>query len=483
MVRNRACWFRRRALLGAAALLCFAWAPAPAAGSSDWPFYGHDISNSRDATSGPSPTQVLTLTRVWDRQVPSAAGSFTGTPVIASGTLVVGSSHGTVFALNAATGALKWSRNLNPSADPNLTINGSAAIAGGRAYVPVADVGHPRIVAFDLATGALLWDKVLDTQKDADVFGSPIVFNGTVYEGVSGYFGELTDSNVNVRGSMVALDAASGARIWKTFTVPPGSDGGAVWSTPAIDPSLGRLFVGTGNAYHAPAAGTTDAVLALKLSNGQIVAHFQATPDDVWNATTANAVGRDYDFGASPNLIASPGRRPLVGEGQKSGTYWALDRRTLTPVWHTFTGPGGFLGGILGSTAYDGQRIYGPDTIAGELFALGRSGDIQWLSAEGDPLHFNPVSVANGVVYTTDLSGFLTARDAATGVLLSRQPLGWGAEGGVAVANGTVFAVTGTSGVPQVDTSGEGHLEAFRPLLDSSLLDRGAPSIGGSVGR
>jgi polyvinyl alcohol dehydrogenase (cytochrome) len=460
------------ALLGAAALLCSIWAPAPAraTNANEWPLYGHDIANSRDGGDGPSPAQALTLTRVWDRQVPSAAGSFTGTPVIADGTLIVGSSHGTVFALDAKTGALKWSRNLNPGADPRLTINGSAAIAGGRAYVPVADAGHPRVVAFDLASGSIAWDRVLDTQKDADVFGSPVVYGGTLYIGVSGYYGELTDSQVSVRGSVVALDAATGGRRWKTYTVPPGFDGGAVWSTPAIDPHLGRLFVGTGNAYHPPAAGTTDSVLALKLSNGRMLAHFQATPDDVWNATTASVVGSDFDFGASPNLIASPGGRPLVGEGQKSGTYWALDRRTLAPVWHTFAGPGGFLGGILGSTAYDGQRIYGPETLGGELFALGRGGDVEWLSAEPDPLHFNPVTVANGVAYSTDMAGSLTARDAATGVVLAKQPLSWGAEGGVAVADGTVYAVTGTSGLPQLDTSGVGHVEAFRPFEGSSPL-------------
>lgn len=456
-----------RALLLASAGLAAgaqaATAQPPAHG--DWPFYGHDIANSRDAgQAGPSAVGAATLSRAWDFAAPVDAGDFTGTPVVAQGTVAVGSVKGRVFALDAATGALKWSRNLNPDDDPNRTINGSAAIVGRRVYVPFAQYHRPQLVALDLRDGSTVWDSVLDRQKDSDTWGSPIVWKRSVYIGTSGAFGEVNDPNVSVRGSVVALNARTGKRRWKTYTVPKGRDGGGVWTTGAIDPRLGRLFVGTGNAYHAPAADTTDAMLALSLRTGKIVARFQATPDDVWTETTNFFSGPDADFGASPNLVAGPGGRPLVGEGQKSGAYWAVDRRTLAPVWHTSTGPGAFVGGILGSTAYDGKRIYGPDTLGGELFALDRAGAVQWASSGGDPIHFNPVSVANGVVYTAELTGFLTARDARTGVLLSRQPLGWGAFGGVAIARGTVYAVTGTSGGTSFDTGGRGHVEAFRPL-------------------
>src|SRR5207248_6819053 len=141
---------------------------------------------------------------------------------------------------------------------------------------------------------------------------------------------------------------------WQTFTVPPGFDGGAAWSTPAIDPSTGRLYVGTGNAYHQPAADTTDAMVVLNAFTGMMLAHFQATPDDTFAAD--NPAGPDADFGASPNLLSSPGGAALVGEGQKSGIYWTFDRSSLRPAWHTTVGPAAPIGGILGSTAYDGAR-------------------------------------------------------------------------------------------------------------------------------
>src|SRR5205814_3866450 len=183
----------------------------------------------------------------------------------------------------------------------------------------------------------------------------PTFWNGTVYIGTSGPNGDESTA----RGSVVALSEASGATRWLTYSVPPKHDGGAVWNTPAIDTATGRLYVGTGNAYHKPAAATTDSVLALDTRNGRILGHRQATAGDVWNGTEGRANGPDYDFGASLNLMQGGGGRKIVGAGQKSGTYWAFDRRTLAPVWSAVTGPGApSVGGIVGSTAADGHRVY-----------------------------------------------------------------------------------------------------------------------------
>jgi polyvinyl alcohol dehydrogenase (cytochrome) len=439
-------------LLAATATLAL---PAPALG--DWPLYGKDLANSRDGgTAGPSTAQVLTLAESW--RFASEDGDFTGTPIVADGTVVTGSYGGTVFALDAVTGALKWSRDLYTGrpGEREPTINGSVAIANGRVYVPLADVDTPRVVALRLSDGAVLWDRVIDTQRDSDVFSSPVVWGGNVFIGVSALFGELNDPDVRVRGAVVALDAITGARRWKTFTVPKGFDGGAVWTTAAVDPSTARLYVGTGNAYHEPAADTTDAMLSVNARTGRILDHFQATPNDVWNGTTNIFTGPDHDFGASANLLTGPDGRTLVGEGQKSGAYWALDRSTLEPVWEAFTGPGSPVGGIIGSTAYDGNRIYGPDTIGGELWALDRAGSTAWLSSDTDAVHFGPVSTANGVVYSADMNGFLTAREASTGIVLAKRALGLPSWGGVAIDGGTVFAVTGTQ-------SQSGFVVAFRP--------------------
>lgn len=487
--------------------------PPKALDGSEWPFYGKDLGNSRDGgSSGPSYNEVPTLSPVWSFQ--SSDGDFTGTPVVADGKLVVASGGGTVSAFDASTGKRLWSRDFD---EP---INGTAAIAGGRTYVPLAKPGAPSLAALDLRDGRVLWRTRVDDQKNSDVFGSPVVWDpggatqpatssqrrsararhrhrrprkcrrrayrkahrkrcrrhrshrpprpptapapapagtATVYIGTSAEYGELNDPDVNVRGSVVALNAATGELRWKTYTVPPGHDGGSVWNTPAIDSSTGRLYVGTGNAYHAPSADTTDSVLALDARTGAIVDHQQGTAGDVWNGTEGKANGPDYDFGASLNLLDGPGGRKLVGAGQKSGIYWAFDRATLDPAWTATTGPGApVVGGIVGSTASDGRRVYGPDTPAGEVWALGLGGERRWVSSDGGPVHFSAVSVANGVVYSTDMSGHLTAREAKTGAILAKLPLGAPSWGGVSIAGGYVFAVTGTQ-----NTSG--YVVAYRP--------------------
>jgi polyvinyl alcohol dehydrogenase (cytochrome) len=274
---------------------------------------------------------------------------------------------------------------------------------------------------------------------------------------VSALFGETSDPKVSVRGAVLGLDERNGHRRWKTYTVPPHMDGGSVWSTPAIDTRTGRLYVGTGNAYHKPAAATTDSILALNARTGRILAHYQATAGDVWNETSNVAAGPDADFGASPQLIRGAGGRALLGAGQKSGTYWALDRRSLKPAWNTTIGPAAsFAGGIVGSTAYDGTRIYGPNTPAGEIWSVGTGGHLAWVSSDGGPLQFGAVSAANGVVYSSDMSGVLTAREASTGAVLARVPLGAPSWGGVAIAGGYVFAVTGVQGA-------SGYVVGYRP--------------------
>jgi polyvinyl alcohol dehydrogenase (cytochrome) len=420
--------------LGLTAVIGVLWAP-PA--SADWPVYGHDLSNSRSAgADGPSAAQVTSLHQVWS--FTASKGDFTGTPVVAGGVLVAGTNLGLIYALDPTTGQVRWSR------DVGGPINGSAAIdpqapGGATVFVPVAQVGSPRLLALSLSSGAVRWSTVLTHQADSDVFGSPTYWHGTLYIGTSG----PGNDESTARGSVVAVGEASGQIGWRTFTVPPGHDGGAVWSTPAIDRRTGRLYVGTGNAYHAPAADTTDSMLALSASTGRILGHFQSTPGDVWELNNP-AGGPDYDFGASPNLFTGPDGRRLVGEGQKSGTYWVLARAAMKPAWHTMAGPGSQADGGISSSAYDGARIYGVDSIDGQVFALGRDGAMQWNSVDPGALHFSPVAVGNGVVYTADSQGFLTAREAGTGTILTKLPLNGPTFGGVSIAGGAVYVAVGT---------------------------------------
>jgi polyvinyl alcohol dehydrogenase (cytochrome) len=421
----------------------------------EWPVYGADLANSRTSTAGPVHSSAGRLHVAWRDVFPD--GDFTGTPVVSGGVVFVGSNGGIVRAIQAtsgsvhAAGAVLWTTKV---AGP---VNGSLAVAAGTVYVPVARLGSPELVALSAATGQQEWATVIDSSSpDADLYGSPVPVNlpGTattlVLQGVSAVNGDPASP---LRNSVSAVDASSGTVAWKTYMVPPGFNGGAVWSTPAVDTSTGSVFVGTGNAYSGKAAPTTDSMVKLDLGTGTLLGWYQATAGDVFSSSTP---GLDFDFGASPNLI-SAGGRALVGEGQKGGVYWALDRSTMKPVWHTTVGVGSAAGGILGSTAYDATtgRIVGPESLPGYLWSLDAAGgSINWLIPIGvDLVHLTPVSISNGVAYSVATTGFLEALDEATGLPLALLPLNpippqggytLGEGSGVAIADGLVIADAGS---------------------------------------
>lgn len=438
--------------------------PQPAVNACGaWPLVGNDVANTRNAPGGPVPTQVPTLQVKW--RFHAANGDFTGTPVIGDCKVFVGSNGGLVRALEEQTGVVAWSTNIG-APDPS-----SAALdsADGLVLAAGAQVGHPFVTALDESSGALRWKSAVSSQPDSVTYASPLfvpavplstgaggtTLTNLVIEGVasvvSAETGSAGDTN---QGELVALDASTGVVKWTTFTVPSGDNGGAIWSAPSYDPSTNTLYVGTGNAYSGTAAGTTDSVLAIDASTGAIVRHFQATGNDVFGASSLT--GPDFDFGAAPNLFTL-GDRPVLGIGQKSGVYWVFDRASLDPIWSATVARGSAFGGVVGSTAVDGSRIFGPNTLPGYMWALQRStGQLAWVDPSLDPLHYGPATVSDGVVYSEDSSGFLDCVQAATGLLLDRIPLngvsdltaGSYAEayGGVSVdsVTGTVFADTGS---------------------------------------
>jgi polyvinyl alcohol dehydrogenase (cytochrome) len=140
-------------------------------------------------------------------------------------------------------------------------------------------------------------------------------------------------------------------------------------------------------------------------------------------------------------LFTAPGEagRPLLGAGQKSGIFWAIDPDTGAIVWSTVVGPGGALGGMEWGSATDGSRIYAADANSSRqrytLFPSGEktrggawsaldpaTGAIQWQTAAPEKATvLGPLTVANGVVYAGSMAregDNMFALDAATGAIL-----------------------------------------------------------------
>jgi polyvinyl alcohol dehydrogenase (cytochrome) len=475
-------------LLGAALVPAVSSLPMVPHGKSaplggDWPFYGHDLSNSRDAGfQGVTRLNAPLLQELWSVD---PGGDVTGTPAVVDGVVYVGTYGGHVGAYSAKTGAPVW------TASVGFDVSASVAVANGRVFV--SDHGG-RLDALDASTGALLWSTDLSNGEfNAQLYGSPTPVGTAVLQGVSSY--QETDASVSgFQGAVAKVDQSSGAILWRTTVLACGTcNGGAVWSTPAVDPASNLVFVGIGNAYTAPADQHTDSMMALNYTSGSIVWSDQYLGNDIWTAP-AGGPGPDFDFGASPNLFLVNGSL-AVGEGQKSGQYHVVDAATGRPLWDEQLGQGSSVGGFLGSTAYHGGRIFGgflnlgnevdvgqlavqkvgvnppqlqgsgPTDInafptGGKVLAIdAATGAVAWQEPAVPTL--SAAAVSGNVVLQGDLGGTLHAYDASTGAPLWAYPTGEPIQSGPAVAEGTVFVGTGSGfGVPAAGH----HLLAFAPL-------------------
>jgi polyvinyl alcohol dehydrogenase (cytochrome) len=315
----------------------------------------------------------------------------------------------------------------------------------------------------DMTTGDLVWRVVLDPHPAAGATQSPAVFGNRVYVGTSSaeelFSFDPAYPCCTFRARVLAIEVSSGRVVWETHMVPLGYSGGAIWgSTPVVDPKRGLVYVTTGNNYSVPteveacvAAATTEqelrtcghpdnhfnSVVALDWRTGEIRWAHSSMAYDAWTGGCAISPahpncpavpGTDYDFGQGPILFRAYklGQwRELLGAGQKSGDYWALQPDTGHLVWHQVVGPGGAFGGMMWEAATDAERIY---------MAVSNS--------DGTPFEL--------IDGTTIGHGFWSAIDAATGEPLWQQPVPPGsfspvfagrptAQGPVTVAGDLVF--------------------------------------------
>jgi polyvinyl alcohol dehydrogenase (cytochrome) len=456
---------------------------------------GQGIGNAR---SQPAETKIgaanaATLKVKWQF---TTGGDVSATPTVSGDMVYFPDWVGNLFAVNRDTGWPLWSHAISEYngvsgsiSRVSPAIHGSDLIIGDTKTVDTPHTGGANVMAVNRDTGLLRWSTVVDSHPAAIITGSPVVWNDVVYVGVSSNEEALAVKSdypcCSFRGSVVALDANTGAIRWQTFVMPDnggrvdGYSGGAIWQPPAIDAGRGLLYVGTGNNYEVPdsakacVATATDAktcfakddyydsALALDLQTGAVKWSRVLQGTDVWtvacnrNPTPMNCPlpgSPDFDLsGSGPNVLPN-----MVGFGQKSGIYWALNPDTGETLWSAVVGPGATLGGIEWGTATDGQRIYvaitnsahRPYTLMdGTVITWGAwsaldvaTGKILWQTADpAKAIAMGSVSVANGVVYVPSFSGDMHALEAATGRILWTFASGGSVLDGPAVADGTVY--------------------------------------------
>jgi polyvinyl alcohol dehydrogenase (cytochrome) len=307
-------------------------------------------------------------------------------PAFAGGRLFVASENGEVLALNPKTGCAYWMFKAQAGVRTALSIESYRAANGKRSNAVYFADGKANAYAVDAETGKLIWAQKVDAHPFAAITGAPIVSDGRVFVGVQG-LGEEGRGSTNgyaccsFRGNLVALDANTGAQLWKTYTIDEskpraknkdgvqmyGPAGGSIWSAPSIDVKRGLVYAATGNAYADPAQKMTNSVIAFDQKTGAIAWYKQMIPADNWamgcpakspdNPACPETLGPDFDFSATP-MIARVGKRDLLVLPQKSAIAYALDPdKKGEIVWQHRFGQGSGLGGQWGGTV-DGKNAY-----------------------------------------------------------------------------------------------------------------------------
>jgi polyvinyl alcohol dehydrogenase (cytochrome) len=319
--------------------------------------------------------------------------------------------------------------------------------------------------ALDAATGKVLWKVKVDDHPQAAITAASALYAGRLYVPVSSREeAKVADPRYpccDFRGSVLALDAVTGKRIWKTYTIDEqpkpgaknsagtlivGPSGAPVWNTPTVDAARNALYVGTGNNYSPPATINSDSVLAFDMATGKIKWRRQQTENDIWNGTCRrpdreaaacpDAEAPDVDFSVSPVLASAGSGRALLIVGNKSGMIWALDpAQQGKTVWQQQVGKGSSGGGVLWGLAVDGERVYVPNGFfdaktpdaSGGMAALNLSdGRPLWSTPNppcGErklckPSHPAAVTAIPGAVFSGTMDGQFYAYAADSGKLL-----------------------------------------------------------------
>jgi polyvinyl alcohol dehydrogenase (cytochrome) len=380
-------------------------------------------------------------------------------PAFAGGALFVGGDDGRIYALDPASGCAHWTFDASGAVRSGLVVGG-----GAEPRVYFGDI-LGKEYALDARSGKLVWSRAVDAHANATLTASPALHDGVLYVPVSSLeepaAAVATHECCTFRGSVAALDAATGAETWRAWMVgkpvPQGKNakgvtrygpsGVAIWATPLVDARRALVYVVTGDNYSNPTTPLSDAIVALDLKTGAVRWHYQATKDDAWNvscgyADVGNCPGKggpDFDFGSAPIMAKGADGRDYVLAGQKSGLLYALDPATGKLRWEKRVGRGGVFGGIHFGIAATGGKVFVPVTDLADggtytlparpgVYALDvATGKTVWSAPAADTCGGKPfchpgygaaISVTPGYVLAGSMDGHVRAFDTATGKVL-----------------------------------------------------------------
>jgi polyvinyl alcohol dehydrogenase (cytochrome) len=377
-------------------------------------------------------------------------GVIAAKPAVSNGTAYVGSWDGNEYALDEASGALRWSSFLGLAqavcSDPeDRGITSSPWIQDGVAYL---GGGGSTWDALDTSTGDILW--TVPTGDPSATGGhynwsSPAVYNGYAYVGISSY----ADCPL-VQGELLRVNLAT-HQIDNVFkVVPDGAIGGSIWTSPVVDPSTNTVFVATGNGDpDNPNEPYAQSVIALDATTLAV--------KSTWPLPAAQDVG-DSDFATTPVLFTNSTGRALVAVSNKNGILYAFDRSDVGagPVWEVpITVPDNecllsYCGGSFSTGVFDGTHLdyaaalttVGGGLAGGSLRAIDPdTGAFVWEDALPTQI-YGALAQANGMVAVPSYDGGLYLVRASDGTVLYANGLNSGIYGPPTIADGSLFIGT-----------------------------------------
>ncbi len=476
-----------------------------AATSASWTGWGGPAGSQRYQAAEQilSPANVDQLSLKWAFAFPQTT-RMRAQPTVTADTVYIGSQVGKVYALDAASGCIRWS--FDAGNEVRGAVNLQVDAKTGKRTLFFGDF-KANAYAVNANTGELLWRTSVHDHDMATITGSVIAGDKLLYVPVSSSevvpAGQEEYPCCTFRGALVALDLTNGNIAWRTYTTEEprltgknsaganqyGPSGAPIWSGPTLDRERNLVIATTGQNYSSPATGTSDAVIAMDADTGAVRWVSQVTANDAWNGAcarkTANCPeedGPDFDIGASAILTTTASGKQLVLAGQKSGIAYGMDPNADGKIlWRTRVGSGGTMGGVHWGMSSDGEQLYVgiSDLPTRNPYAEGpampgvhaldpENGEILWRKLLPPDCPEKPdfacfpgvsaaVSSSPGLVFAGTMDGRLRAFDARDGKILwsyqTRQPFDTvnGVEGnggsieadGPVIANGQLYITSG----------------------------------------
>lgn len=423
--------------------------------STDWPSFGNNLWNDRFANASRLSAQSVSgLSLLYRKAIPHASGSNETFPLEQNGRLYVTTSSARVVAMSAVTGHVLW--QVQPTLhllDGIPQINRGVTLGNGDVYVLTAD---DHLIALRQSDGHVVFDvTVADESKGYFESMAPLYADGRVIVGSAG-------GDEGVRGFIAAYDATTGHKLWQFDTVPKRGQGwlsatgqhggGAVWTTPAYDPSTGSIFFGTGNPspdyYGKGRPGPnpyTDSVVNVSAANGKLDWYQQEVSHDLW----------DYDV-ASPPLLFPVDGHLVVGEAGKDGDWYEWDAATGKAVTKpvAFVKEGHSAPTPQGTKVYpstEGGANYGPTAyspVTGDVYIAGINGsDTVYSGKVPHSGYYVDLGTRQQEAPKKDWTGTITAIDSRTGQIAWQLKTPTPPIGGVTVTAGGVVLFGQPNGV------------------------------------